>query len=138
MSDRVWGRRLRRARRGLSDEDKVDLYPPPGLGRWSRRIGLGTQQAAERADWLAETLSGYSNFARMPTPLPQALADAGLTPQKAFDLVTAYVGRTEAHNTAGLMRRHIFAGFAKAALFKHQADLANFLTYAFPHPHFHL
>ena len=39
--------------------------------------------------------------------------------------------KTEAHNTAGLMRRHIFQGFAKAALLGDEADLANFLTYGF-------
>ncbi|HJZ57990.1 MAG TPA: hypothetical protein VKE74_23735 [Gemmataceae bacterium] len=138
ISDQLVRRQLGVALRDLSADEKVELFPPPGLGRWARRLGLGTQQAAERADWLAENLSGYSNFARMPTPLPQALADAGLTPQKAFDLVTAYVGRTEAHNTAGLMRRHIFAGFAKAALLKDEADLANFLTYGFAELEFHV
>ena len=37
----------------------------------------------------------------------------GCTPQKAFDLLAAHVQKTEAHNTAGLMRRHIYQGFAQ-------------------------
>src|SRR5262249_59082107 len=85
ISDQLVRRQLGVALRDLSADEKVELFPPPGLGRWARRLGLGTQQAAERADWLAENLSGYSNFARMPTPLPPALADPGPTPQKALD-----------------------------------------------------
>jgi hypothetical protein len=138
VGDQLARRQLGVALRDLGPEEKVELFPPPGLGRWARRLGLGTQQAQERADWLAENLSGYSNFARMPTPIPQALSDAGLTPQKAFDLLAAYVQRTEAHNTAGLMRRHILTGFAKAALLKDEADLANFLTYGFAELDFHV
>src|SRR5437764_3014238 len=131
VGDQLVRRQLGVALRELSADEKVELFPPPGLGRWARRLGLGTAQAQERAEWLAENLSGYSNFARMPTPLPQALADAGLAPQKAFDLLAAYVQRTEAHNTAGLMRRHIFQGFARAALLQDEAELASFLTYGF-------
>src|SRR5204862_4911422 len=56
----------------------------------------------------------------------------------AFDLVCAYVQRTEAHNTAGLMRRHIYQGFARAALLKDEADLASFLTYGFAELEFHV
>jgi hypothetical protein len=138
IGDQLVRRQLGVALRELSPDEKVELFPPPGLGRWARRLGLGTAQAQERADWLAENLSGYSNFARMPTPLPQALSEAGLTPQRAFDLLAAYVQRTEAHNTAGLMRRHIFNGFAKAILLKDESELANFLTYGFAELEFHV
>src|SRR5690242_12994346 len=138
VGDQLVRRQLGVALRELSADEKVELFPPPGLGRWARRLGLGTAQAQERAEWLAENLSGYSNFARMPTPLPQALAEAGLTPQRAFDLLAAYVARTEAHNTAGLMRRHIYAGFAKAALLRDESELANFLTYGFAELEFHV
>ncbi len=126
------------ALRDLAADEKVELFPPPGLGRWGRRLGIGTQQAQERCEWLAENLSGYANFARTPTPLAQALAEANLSPQKAFDLLSAYVQRTEAHNTAGLMRRAIYQGFAKAALLKDEADIAGFLTYGFAELEFHV
>jgi hypothetical protein len=138
VGDQLVRRQLGVALRELNDDEKVELFPPPGLGRWARRLGLGTQQARERAEWLAENLSGYSNFARMPTPVLQALSDAGLTPQKAFDLVCAHVQKTEAHNTAGVMRRHIFQGFAKASLLRDESDLANFLTYGFAELEFHV
>jgi len=138
VSDQLVRKLLGVALRELTPGDKVELFPPPGLGRWARRLGLGTQQAQERVEWLAENLSGYSNFARNPAPLSRALEEAGLTPQKAFDLLSAHVQKTEAHNTAGLMRRHIYQGFARAALLKDEADLAGFLTYGFAELEFHV
>jgi hypothetical protein len=138
VSDQIVRRTLGVALRELTPAEKVELFPPPGLGRWARRLGLGTAQAQERAEWLAENLSGYSNFARMPTPVSRALEESGLSPQKAFDLLSAYVQKTEAHNTAGLMRRHILQGFARAALLKDESDLANFLTFGFAELEFHV
>jgi hypothetical protein len=138
IGDQLVRRQLGVALRELNDEEKVELFPPPGLGRWARRLGLGGQQARERAEWLAENLSGYSNFARMPTPVVQALTEAGLTPQKAFDLICAHAQKSEAHNTAGLMRRHILQGFAKATLLRDESDIANFLTYGFAELEFHV
>jgi hypothetical protein len=138
VGEQLVRRQLGAALRDLGAGEKVELFPPPGLGRWARRLGLGTQQAQERAEWLGENLSGYSNFARMPTPLPQALSEAGLTPQRAFDLLAAQVAKTESHNTAGLMRRHILTGFARATLLKDEAELANFLTYGFAELEFHV
>jgi hypothetical protein len=131
VGDRLVRVQLGTALRALAPDDRVELFPPPGIGRWARRLGIGQHQATERADWLAETLSGYSNAGRMPVPLAQALADAGLTAERAFDLIAAHVQRTEPHNTAGLMRRAILTGFARAVLLNDEAELANFLTYGF-------
>ncbi|MBX9624604.1 MAG: hypothetical protein K2X82_12420 [Gemmataceae bacterium] len=131
VGDRLVRRRLGAALRDLTPADKVELFPPPGLGKWARRLGLGGQQAHDRAEWLADALGGTADLGRQPAPLPQALAEAGLTPQQAFDLLAAHVARTEAHDTAGQMRRHVLAGFAKAALLGDEAELSNFLTYGF-------
>jgi hypothetical protein len=131
VGDQLVRRQLGLALRDLQPAEKVDLFPPPGLGKWARRLGLGGSQAAERAEWLIENLSGYANFARVPMPLLQAVRDAGLTPQKAFDLCVSHIAKTESHNTAGLMRRHLLQGFAKAALLGDESELANFLTYGF-------
>ncbi len=132
VGDQLVRRQLGVALRELTDDEKVDLFPPPGLGRWARRLGLGTQQAQERAEWLAENLSGYSNFA------PHADAAAAGARRRRADAAEgvrprrgARRRRPKPHNTAGLMRRHIFQGFAKAALLRDEADLANFLTYGF-------
>ena len=122
----------------LTPEQKMDLFPPTGLSRFGRVFGFGTAQAQERAEALSENLSGYSNFARMPVPLVQALAAAGLSPQKAFDLVCEHAAKNEAHNTAGLMRRNIFNGFARAVLLKDESELANFLTFGFAELEFHV
>ncbi|HVL11206.1 MAG TPA: hypothetical protein VM529_01485, partial [Gemmata sp.] len=138
VGDQLVRRTLGVALREITPAGKVELFPPAGLGRWARRLGLGTTQAQERAEWLAENLSGYSNFARMPIPVSRALQESGLSPEKAFELVSAHVEKTEAHNTAGLMRRHILQGFARAALLKDESDLANFLTYGFAELEFHV
>src|SRR5256714_3898795 len=82
VGDQLVRRQLGVALRALSADEKVELFPPPGIGRWARRLRIRQHQAAERAEWLAETLSGYASFGRMPVPLAQALADAGLTPER--------------------------------------------------------
>jgi hypothetical protein len=131
VGDQLVRRQLGLALRELQPADKVELFPPPGIGRWARRLGLGGTQANERAEWLVENLSGYANFARVPMPLKQALSGAGLTSERAFDLCTTYTTRTEPHNAAGLIRRNVLNGFAKSTLLGDEAELANFLTYGF-------
>ena len=131
IGDQLVRRQLGVALRGLSPDEQMDLFPPPGLGKWGRRLGLGATQAGERCEWLAENLSGYANFGRMPIPLDQALADSGLTAERAYQLIGNYSQKNEARNTAGVMRRHINQGFAKAVLLGDEAELANFLTYGF-------
>src|SRR5262249_37398187 len=59
------------------------------------------------------------------------LQEAGLEPGKACEAVCQFVEKTAAHNTSGLMRRHIHQGFARATLIGDEADLATFLTYGF-------
>src|SRR5438132_3115938 len=41
----------------LTPEQRLDLFPAPGLGRWGRRLGLGSSQAQERTQWLLDTLA---------------------------------------------------------------------------------
>jgi hypothetical protein len=45
--------------------------------------------------------------------------------------VCQHIERSEARGTAGLMRRHIHQGFARAGLLGDETDLANFLTFGF-------
>ncbi len=137
VGEQLVRRQLAAALRELGPDEKVELFPPPGIGRWARRLGLGTTQAAERAEWLAENLTGTAN-ARMPMPLTQALADAGLPADRAFSLLAAYSQKSEALNAAGLMRRHILQGFARATLLKDESELASFLTYGFAELEYHV
>jgi hypothetical protein len=115
----------------LTPQQRLELFPAPGLGRWTRKLGLGTSQALERAKWLIDSLA-------RPVPLPfqagairRACDEAGMEQTRALELVSEHVGRIEPHNTAGLMRRHIFEGFARAMLLGDESDLATFLTYGF-------
>lgn len=119
----------------LTPAERLDLFPAPGLGRWAKKLGLGGSQAQERTQWLLENLSAahdprnsaihHSSF------LLHHLQEAGLEREKACDVVCKHVGQTAAHNTAGLMRRHLHEGFARAALLGDEAELASFLTYGF-------
>lgn len=109
----------------------LDLFPAPGLGRWTRLLGLGTAQAQERAQWLMDNLSRPGTLAGGFAPLRRLCSEANLTGERACEVVNRYIEKTEAHNTAGLMRRHICQGFARAALLGDETDLANFLTYGF-------
>lgn len=121
---------LRAALMQLAPAQRLDLFPAPGLGRWTRRLGLGGGQAHERTEWLIDGLA-------RPLPQPPAgalrrtCAEAGLDADRAYELIRARIEATEAHNTAGLMRRRILEGFAKATLLNDEADLASFLTYGF-------
>ena len=41
----------------LTAEERLELFPAPGLVRWARKIGLGGAQAQERTQWLIDGLS---------------------------------------------------------------------------------
>jgi hypothetical protein len=129
---------LRDALLKLSAAERLDLFPAPGLGRWARRLGLGGAQAQERTQWLIDCLT-------RPCPLPfqagsvlRACGEAGIETAKAFELVCAHNSRTEKHDTAGLMRRHILDGLARAVLLHDESELASFLTYGFAELDFHV
>jgi hypothetical protein len=125
------GRRLlHRALADLPREGQLDLFPAPGLGRWARRLGLGSSQAQERTQWLTEALMRPVTAGGVQA-LRRVCAECSLEPDRAFDLVCRHVEQTEARGTAGLMRRHLHQGFARAALLGEETDLANFLTFGF-------
>jgi hypothetical protein len=129
---------LRDALSSLSTAERLELFPAPGLGRWARRLGLGSSQAQERTQWLIDSLT-------RPCPVPfhaggilRACGEAGIEPTKAFELVCTHIVHIEKHDTAGLMRRHILDGLARAVLMHDESDLAGFLTYGFAELDFHV
>ncbi len=129
---------LRDALTNLSAAERLDLFPTPGLGRWARRLGLGSSQAQERTQWLIDSLT-------RPIPIPfqaggilRACGEVSIEMAKAFDLVCAHISRIEKHDTAGLMRRHILDGLARAVLLHDESELASFLTYGFAELDFHV
>jgi hypothetical protein len=123
-------RLLHKALGALNPEQRLELFPAPGLGRWTRRLGLGSSQAEERTQWLLDTLS-RPNEPRSLGMTRRACHEASLSSERALGLLQAFVERTEAHNTAGLMRRQIYQGFARVVLLDDESELANFLTYGF-------
>ncbi len=127
----------------LTPDQRLDLFPPPGLGRWTRRLGIGSAQAQDRMQWLFDTLNAERGSmeqgnSQRASFIVHRLKEANLTPEKACEFLCAYIERTEAHNTAGLMRRYILQGFARAVLLGDEADLANFLTFGFAELEFHV
>jgi hypothetical protein len=131
VSEDLTQRLLRQALAALPRDAQLDLFPAPGLGRWARRLGLGAGQAQERTQWLIDNLARATTRAGGPSNLRRICTESGIDCARACAVVCQYIERTEGHNTAGLMRRHIHQGFARAALLGDEADLANFLTYGF-------
>jgi hypothetical protein len=126
------------ALQALSPTQRLELFPAPGLGRWARKLGLGGTQAQERAQWLLDGLSRPVQLPLVPGNLRRACEEAGMDPARACAVVCTHIDRTEAHNTAGLMRSNIYQGFARAAFLGDEADLASFLTYGFAELEFHV
>jgi len=129
---------LRDALSQLSSSERLDLFPTPGLGRWARRLGLGGSQAQERTQWLIDSLSRPAALPFQPGSILRACGEAGIEAAKAFELVCNHISRIEKHDTAGLMRRHILDGLARAVLLHDEAELAGFLTYGFAELDFHV
>ncbi len=131
ISEHVVRRLLVASLREMTPELKLDMFPPPGLARWTRKLGMGHTQAQDRSQWLIDQLSGAASLGRTSIPVHQALTEAGVPCEIALEKICQYVEKTEAHNTAGLMRRAIYAGFARAFLLKDETALAHFLTFEF-------
>jgi hypothetical protein len=124
------GRRLlQRALGTLSVEQQLDLFPAPRLGRWARRLGLGGTQAQERTQWLSDQLATPAG--PRAGGLRRLCEESGLSGERACEVLCRHVEATEPHNTAGLMRRHLHQGFARAALAGDESALASFLTFGF-------
>lgn len=123
---------LRNELEALPSAQRVELFPAPGLGRWARNwLGLGASQALERTQWLIDSLGRPVVLPFQPGAVRRSCEEAGLEPGRALELVRGRIERTESHNTAGLMRRNVLEGFAKAVLLGDESDLASFLTYGF-------
>jgi hypothetical protein len=131
VGDELARRLLGRALGEMPAAERAALFPAQGFSKWARRLGLGSGKSTERAAWLMDTLTARAIVTRSPMTVKRAIHEAGLAPEKALDIIAAYVERTETHNTAGLMRRAIGQGFCRAALLGDEAELAQFLTYGF-------
>jgi hypothetical protein len=131
VGEQVTRRLMSDALTALTPAERLDLFPAQGLGRWVRKLGLGGSAALERVQGLIDDLN-------QPMPMPflsgwvrRACEEVTLEPKTAFAMVCRHIDQTEALGTAGLMRRNVLQGFARAALLGDEAELAEFLTYGF-------
>jgi hypothetical protein len=133
VGEELTRRLLKVALEALTPAQRLDLFPAPGLGRWTRRFGLGATQAQERTQWLLDNLESPKAKIQGPqsAELRKLCDEAGLPTEQAWQVVSDHIERTEAHSTAGLMRRHIHQGFARAVLQGDESELASFLTFGF-------
>jgi hypothetical protein len=122
---------LHAALSALPREAQLELFPAVGLAKWARKIGLGSSQAQERTQWLIDSLARPLTPGGGPFTLRQICEESQLDHTRACDLVCQHAQSCADHSTAGLMRRHIMEGFARAALLGDESDLANFLTFGF-------
>jgi hypothetical protein len=122
---------LHAALTALPRDQQIGLFPAVGLARWARKIGLGTSQAQERAQWLIDSLARPIAPGGAAFTLRQICEECQLESTRGCELVCQHIERCEGHSTAGLMRRHIYQGLARAAFLGDEGDLANFLTFGF-------
>jgi hypothetical protein len=116
------------ALKAMAAPERLELFPSPGIARW---FGLGTGQANDRAQWMIDSFSRPIPVPFQPGLVRRALKDVQITQQKGYEALVKYIEKTEAHNTAGLMRRNILDGFARSVLLEDESNLAGFLTYGF-------
>jgi hypothetical protein len=131
VQDELTRMMLKKALTTATKDELLDLFPAPGLGKWTRKIGLGTSQAQERTQWLLDGVTKPTGPGGQFVPLKRLLAESSVEPEKACELIGKIVDRTETHDTLGQMRRALAQGFARGALIGDEAELANFLTYGF-------
>src|SRR5438309_1849929 len=105
------------------DDDVCARYHVPELFARERGqlLGVGGSQGLERTQWLIDSMA-------RPSPLPfaaggvrRACDEANLDSLRACQFVCDFVEKTEAHNTAGLMRRYILQGFARTVFLGDEA-----------------
>lgn len=131
IGDELTRRILAKSFAELSAYEKSRLAPSHGINRLTRIFGLNDSSGEVNINNLAAALGAPSPGRHDISRVKRLLNDSGVDLAKAFGIAMAYVGRTELHNTAGLMRRAIFQGFCKATLLSDESDLALFLTNGF-------
>jgi hypothetical protein len=126
VGEELTRRLLKNTLEGMDLNQRMELFPTPALGKWVRKLGLGSAQAEERTQWLIDLLSRPTSVG-----VKKACQEATIDVQKTYEAICQYVERTENRNTAGMMRRRIHQGFAKFILLGDESELASFMTDGF-------
>ena len=118
---------------GLSQAEKLEVFPAPGLGRWARKLGLGTTQALERVQWLIDTMKRPSaDVATRARSARQLTRRASTRPRCCLNSSTS--SSTAPRRTTPPPDAHGTSSegcAAESVLLGDESDLATFLTYGF-------
>ena len=138
IGEQVVARTLEQALSGMPPQAKIDLFPTPMLGRWLRSLGLGSQQAEERCNWISGQLSQGANWVLNPGTVVRWCGEAGIGKDKALALIVNHAAQSSGRSSHGLMRSAVIRGFTQAVLGGDESELASFLTYGFAELDFHV
>ena len=138
IGEQVVARTLEQALSGMTPQAKIDLFPTPMLGRWLRSLGLGSQQAEERCNWISGQLSQGANWVLNPGTVVRWCGEAGIGKDKALALIVNHAAQSSGRSSHGLMRSAVIRGFTQAVLGGDESELASFLTYGFAELDFHV
>lgn len=138
IGELVVARALGQALSVMSSQAKIELFPPPMLGRWFRTLGLGSQQAEERCGWMIGQLAQGDTRVLAPGTVLGWCNEAGIPREKAAQIAIQHAIAASGRSTQGMMRAAVIRGFAGAVLHGDESELASFLTYGFAELDFHV
>lgn len=121
----------------LPAPERVQLFPPPFLGGFLSKLGLGHDQAREKCSWLVSRLENSSSISS-PEELIELCHEVGLSPSRACDLSTTHAANTMGRSTQALMAASVVKGYCQAVFHGDESELSSFLTYGFAEIEFHV
>ena len=121
----------------LPAQERVQLFPPPFLGGFLSKIGLGHDLAREKCAWLVSRLEKSSAISK-PDELVEICHEVGLSPSRACDLATSHAANTMGRSTMGIMAASVVKGFCHSIFHGDESELSSFLTYGFAEIEFHV
>lgn len=121
----------------LPAPERVQLFPPPFMGGFLSKLGLGHDQAREKCSWLVSRLEKPITLST-PDELIELCHEVGLSPSRACDIATTHIANAMGRSTQGLMAASVVKGYCHAIFHGDESELSSFLTYGFAEIEFHV
>jgi hypothetical protein len=125
VSVRLTARLLAEALRQMPPDRQARLVPARGFwDAWRFRLG-GRAAVQARLD----VVSGLINLCDLaPADVRSACSDAGIAPEQALGVIEEHLAATEGRDTAGSLRRDLYARLARVCLLEEREPIEDFLT----------